>query len=56
MKEAEPSDLLLDLGDDNKNNLGGSGGMPSPPGFKGFPQPPRAPPSDFQPFNYPVCI
>ena len=50
MREGIATDMLLDLNDDNKNNFGG--GVPSPPGFKGFPQPPMAPPSDFQPFNY----
>ncbi|KAK6640460.1 hypothetical protein RUM44_012154 [Polyplax serrata] len=50
MREAEISDLL-DLGDD-KNNLDRGARAPSPPGFKGFPQPPLLPPSDFQPFNY----
>lgn len=57
MREDEPHAgedvLLLDL-DGDKNNLGGNG-PPQPAGFVGFPQPPL-PPSDFQPFNYPVSV
>lgn len=52
MREAPPTDMLLDLNNDNKNNLDKAGSVPSPPGFKGFPQAPLLPQSDFQPFNY----
>nr|CAH7744484.1 unnamed protein product [Callosobruchus chinensis] len=41
--------LLIDLS--NSNNLGG-GGMPQPPGFLGFPQPPPLP-NLLEPFAYP---
>lgn len=42
--------LLFDM--NGPNNLGG---LPRPPGFIDFPQPPvPAQPSDFQPFNYPA--
>ncbi|XP_065162743.1 IST1 homolog isoform X2 [Atheta coriaria] len=40
--------VLIDLSQDNKNNLGGGGGMPY--GFIGFPQPPALP----TPFSYPA--
>ncbi|KAK9869825.1 hypothetical protein WA026_003554 [Henosepilachna vigintioctopunctata] len=42
--------FLIDLSD--KNNLGG-GGMPHPPGFLGYPQPPSVPDFPPVPFNYP---
>ncbi|XP_044751621.1 IST1 homolog isoform X1 [Coccinella septempunctata] len=42
--------LLIDLSD--KNNLGG-GGMPHPPGFLGYPQPPAIPDFPPVPFEYP---
>ncbi|KAL3282603.1 hypothetical protein HHI36_005778 [Cryptolaemus montrouzieri] len=44
--------LLIDLSD--RNNLGGGGGgMPHPPGFLGYPQPPSIPDFPPVPFNYP---
>ncbi|XP_046391976.1 IST1 homolog isoform X1 [Ischnura elegans] len=54
--------LLIDIGENNKNNLGGMGaGAPHPFGFVGYPQPPAMPqPSsdfkpdaNFKPFSYP---
>lgn len=47
--------LLIDLSD--RNNLGG-GGVPAPPGFFGYPQPPPLPVMDQQPvpFSYPVSL
>lgn len=52
MKEDQGIDALLNIND--SNNLGGNtssgGGMPQPPGFIGFPQPPLLP---NVPFNYP---
>lgn len=50
--------FLIDLSD--KNNLGGGGGVPQPPGFVGYPQPPMLPAMNDglpgpAPFNYPVC-
>lgn len=48
----ESDGVLIDLSD--KNNLGGGGGMPQPPGFIGYPQAPGLPPH--VPFNYPVSI
>ncbi|KAG5883041.1 hypothetical protein JTB14_010430 [Gonioctena quinquepunctata] len=51
--------LLIDLSGSNSNNLGG-GGMPQPPGFFGYPQPPPLPhfmdpvmPPAPAPFQYP---
>jgi vacuolar protein sorting-associated protein IST1 len=48
--------LLVDVNSDKNNLDGGSGLLPQPPGFIGYPQPPLLPQqtSDFQPFNYPV--
>lgn len=61
MKGERGVDALLDIGERNDtNNLGGGGGgMPQPPGFIGFPQPPLLPVNPgmgggYTPFNYPV--
>ncbi|XP_044742405.1 IST1 homolog [Chrysoperla carnea] len=60
MKGERGVDALLDIGERNDtNNLGGGGGgMPQPPGFIGFPQPPLLPVNSgmgggYTPFNYP---
>lgn len=43
---------LIDLSDPNNLGGGGSGGIPQPPGFIGYPQPPPLPTT--VPFDYPV--
>lgn len=49
--EKETDGVLIDFND--KNNLGG-GGLPQPPGFVMFPQPPPLPHFENDPFGYPV--
>jgi vacuolar protein sorting-associated protein IST1 len=50
--------MLIDLSDRNNLGGGGSGGMPAPPGFYGYPQPPPLPAMTMMdtpppPFSYP---